>query len=244
MCNKTQSDKGLEGYWQIIKSGAQKQPISNIKENSTQNSKAFQLPNITIIQKAQKEEVKKKENIEILQTFIREETVQAPKQLTDNPTNKTYYNPIQTEMFPMSYIPSFVYPQHSYNFLYMLQAQANEQNTIKVNPNNLWLPNAPESIPNSTPVLPHPINYVSLPNQMNSESNRHSTLVDPKTRLLNRASTLPTVLTTPVPRSEHLHIHCEFCGHYTIRHNDHIDYVHDAELHHVDSLGKFHVNSR
>ena len=61
---------------------------------------------------------------------------------------------------------------------------------------------------------------------------------EPVNELLNRARLLPTVLTTSIPQGEHHHIHCEFCGHCTIRHDGHIDYVHDAELHHVDAIGE------
>jgi len=61
----------------------------------------------------------------------------------------------------------------------------------------------------------------------------------PPNGLMARSATLPTLPSFPMPQCDHHHIHCEFCGHCTIRHNGHIDYVHDAELHHVSSTGIF-----
>lgn len=34
--------------------------------------------------------------------------------------------------------------------------------------------------------------------------------------------------------SGHVHVHGEDCGHVAIRHNGHVDYLHDGELHHMD----------
>ena len=56
-------------------------------------------------------------------------------------------------------------------------------------------------------------------------------------KLEERIRDLPVTPTKPLAHSEHHHIHCEFCGHYTIIHGNHFDYLHDAELHCVSSSG-------
>ena len=61
--------------------------------------------------------------------------------------------------------------------------------------------------------------------------------------LKSRIKMLPTGLTMQVSQHEHLHIHCEFCGHPTIRHGDHIDYIHDGELHSASVSGTWRQNS-
>ncbi len=36
---------------------------------------------------------------------------------------------------------------------------------------------------------------------------------------------------------EHYHVHADSCGHPRIRHNGHIDYIHDGELHNISDSG-------
>lgn len=43
--------------------------------------------------------------------------------------------------------------------------------------------------------------------------------------------------TYPLISEEHCHVHCEFCGHSTIVHGNHIDYLCEGELHFVDYSG-------
>ena len=47
----------------------------------------------------------------------------------------------------------------------------------------------------------------------------------------------PSLLSEAINPSDHLHVHLDSCGHVKIRHNDHIDYLHDGELHNVSDTG-------
>lgn len=38
---------------------------------------------------------------------------------------------------------------------------------------------------------------------------------------------------------EHTHTHDAGCGHVGIRHEDHVDYLHDGHLHHQDESGRY-----
>lgn len=49
---------------------------------------------------------------------------------------------------------------------------------------------------------------------------------------------LPYTLIKKLAPHDHLHIHCEFCGHARVKHNGHIDFAHDGELHFIDGAGK------
>jgi zinc transport system permease protein len=44
--------------------------------------------------------------------------------------------------------------------------------------------------------------------------------------------------------ADHQHIHGEGCGHETVQHGDHVDYVHDGHRHavHVDQTGAPHYD--
>ena len=55
-----------------------------------------------------------------------------------------------------------------------------------------------------------------------------------------RIETLPICPEFTMSHSEHNHIHCEFCGHLTIRHESHIDYLHDGELHYSTDSGEIY----
>lgn len=233
VCEKIQDEKGLEEHWRIVKTNIQSNLDINPKKDSSQRKKASYSMNI---KNEQKEDVK-----DLPHSFIKEEPIKSPEKIGVNPMVGTYYNQVQSEMFPMPYGSPFIYSQPNYEFLCMLQAQAAKQNAT-MRPNNFWMPNIPESIqktaPSFDPMIPRQMNYPSQPNKiLPVEPTPSQMSTNPISGLLARASVLPTILTTPIPQSEHRHIHCEFCGHCTIRHNGHIDYVHDAELHHVDALG-------
>ena len=53
----------------------------------------------------------------------------------------------------------------------------------------------------------------------------------------DRIKQLDNAPNEPFKISEHRHIHCEFCEDVRIVHGNHIDYLHDAELHYVDNAG-------
>ena len=104
----------------------------------------------------------------------------------------------------------------------------------------------PASVPSSVPVktsdpsppVPLPPSMTAVPATDPVAAFSNAIAVTSATEsLLARAGSLPTAPTKPMPQSEHHHIHCEFCGHCTIRHNGHIDFVHDAELHHIAPTG-------
>ncbi len=42
---------------------------------------------------------------------------------------------------------------------------------------------------------------------------------------------------TPQTHADHDHIHQAGCGHTAVRHDGHIDYLHDVHLHHQDAAG-------
>jgi len=57
-------------------------------------------------------------------------------------------------------------------------------------------------------------------------------------RIQEGIRSLPTMPTYPLESSEHHHIHCEYCGHTPLFHINHTDFIHDGELHYLDSMGK------
>ena len=48
---------------------------------------------------------------------------------------------------------------------------------------------------------------------------------------------LPITPKSPLKSTDHNHVHSEFCGDSMIVHGNHIDYIHDAELHFVGQSG-------
>lgn len=52
--------------------------------------------------------------------------------------------------------------------------------------------------------------------------------------LEKRMKALPVA---PTESAEYFHVHCDYCGHPTIIHNNHIDYLCEGELHFVSRTG-------
>eukprot|EP00826_Nyctotherus_ovalis_P061884 TRINITY_DN8857_c0_g2_i3.p1 TRINITY_DN8857_c0_g2~~TRINITY_DN8857_c0_g2_i3.p1 ORF type:complete len:169 (-),score=21.06 TRINITY_DN8857_c0_g2_i3:572-1078(-) len=160
-----------------------------------------------------------------------------PENISSNPLINPYFNPMQTDMLSISYGNPFFFPPQSYDFLYMIQARTTGQSAV--GPNNYWVQSVPEPFSKQTkpydPLLARPINYI--PPLDNNTFPKSSLLISDESRILKRAAVLPTTLTALIPRSEHMHYHSEFCGHSKIVHNDHIDFLHNAELHHVTAAG-------
>ncbi len=181
--------------------------------------------------------------------------------LSMTPIIGPYYAPVQPDMFSLAYGNPFLYGQQNYGLLCMLQAAKQNESMRQ---SDFWMqklastpplpilahpspmqPSSAESVPVSAP---QPVSYtpttkpeikcpepqvepkIEPPPVMDQQS-------DTNAALLARIASLPTDPVKPMPQSEHHHIHCEFCGHCTIRHNGHIDFVHDAELHYVSPSG-------
>lgn len=70
--------------------------------------------------------------------------------------------------------------------------------------------------------------------QIDDEAGPSKTLEE---RIQDGLLNLPTCPTYSLDPSEHHHVHCEFCGHPMIVHGNHVDFIHDAELHFVDETG-------
>lgn len=91
-----------------------------------------------------------------------------------------------------------------------------------------------EQSTNEVQLIKSPLDQVNITNdyQVTEKKTSSKDLI-----LAAKINELPTELTMSCPHENHHHIHCEFCGHCTIIHNGHIDYVHDAELHFLDAYG-------
>ncbi len=155
---------------------------------------------------------------------------------------------MQPEVFQMAYNNPFLYSQQNYGLLCMLQA-AKQSESLRQS-SDFWmhklaspqnsLPIAGLSRPvasNEAAAAPSP--QVSYGERPEPQVEEHEARQEPgiTASLAAKIRSLPVEPVQPLAQSEHHHIHCEFCGHSTIRHNGHIDYVHDAELHHVSSSG-------
>jgi hypothetical protein len=84
-----------------------------------------------------------------------------------------------------------------------------------------------------------------------SESKEHlktftdKTALSPEVKSLDNIRTSPKTLERqiqdlpehPLYSVELSHVHCEFCGHQAVYHNDHIDFICDGELHFVSVSG-------
>lgn len=159
----------------------------------------------------------------------KEEPAKTPSRFVPSQVVNQYYPPMQSDMFSLAYRQPLLYPQQNYELLCMLQAV--NQGTA-VNPSSIWVPKVSDAIPPQA-VDPLMAQQVPYPAQPAKAPQSFEQPMD----LLTRAKFLSTSLNDAVPLREHPHVHNEFCGHNTIKHNGHIDYIHDAELHYVSTAG-------
>lgn len=230
----------MESLWRMEKIESQQDGVNNVVE------KTRKVKDNTQTKKETKEETKnvihnisssKPLNIMIIvyENEAKEDPLKSTDRLMPNQVMSQYYPPIQSDMFPLAYRPSFIYPQQNlpnYDFLCMFQTV--NQNASVTQP-NLWMPKVTESVAQQAidPLMPSPVPYPSSTVKPPHYENNF----DPSNDLLARAIYLSTIPSIPVPKREHPHVHGEFCGHTTVRHDGHIDYIHDAELHYINSSG-------
>lgn len=214
----------MESFWRMEKIEVQQDGVNSVAE------KPRKIKDNTQTKKETKEETKN-----MVQNEAKEEPVKSSDRLMPNQVVNQYYPPIQSDMFPLAYRPSFIYPQQNlqnYDFLCMFQAV--NQNTSVSQP-NIWMPKVTENVTQQVidPLMASPVPYPSSTVKPSHYENNF----DPANDILTRARYLPTTPSTSVPKREHPHVHGEFCGHYTVKHDGHLDYIHDAELHYIDNSG-------
>ena len=223
MGDKIKDEKKMEEYWKVAK--IESNP--NIGRDMSDDKKKKNNYGVST-KKEEKEEIKN-----VPQNEVKKDPAKNSDRLVVNHMMGQYYPPLQPEIIPLAYRPPFICPQQNYDLFYMLQAV---NQTAAINRPNIWMSKVTDQIKQTQgidPMLPPQLNYPPAAVKPSIGAN-----TNPGNEVISRAGTLTTVLTTSIPQSEHRHIHCEFCGHCTIRHNGHIDYIHDAELHHVDAIGE------
>lgn len=139
----------------------------------------------------------------------------------------------QSDILPLTYGRPFIYPQQNYNLLCMLQ---NINQNLPISQSGIWMTKPPEIIQKA-----HSIETIQ-PLQRNCEIlpiKAFSVDGDPDSgsNIIKRVKFLPPTLKASITQEEHPHYHNEFCDYCTIRHDGHIDYIYDAELHCVDAIG-------
>lgn len=232
--SKISTTEQLGELWEVLKTEAQQNIDSHHRKEASQKKKEVQAVDL---KNEWKEGINKP-----AQNLVQRELIKNPENPQPN-SMMTYYNQLQPDVFRMPYANPFLYSQQNYDFLYMLHTQAASQNAARQN--SYWVQNLPETIPKQPqpfePIISRPINYAP---DNNSHIQSHNSLfkvlpnsINADGEILKRANALSTTFSIPLPKGEHAHFHSEFCGHCTIFHNDHIDYVHNAELHHVTPTG-------
>ena len=235
---KLNSDHSLEQYCTVIQSPIQKEtspePKGGEVKKPTNGNKKQEI-------QEEKEEVK-----QVQPTFpaAKEELGEEPNRLQNamGAIMGQYYNPqLQSDVFSMAYGNPFLYAQPNYGLLCMLQA-AKQNDTLRQSASSdFWMQklasNPAPALPND-PLISAPVNYPinPEPNPLDHAECKQE-MGGISAIMMEKIDTLPTTLSKTLAQGEHHHIHCEFCGHSTIRHNGHIDHVHDAELHHVGPSG-------
>ncbi len=165
---------------------------------------------------------------------------------------------VQPEMFQMAYNNPFLYSQQNYGLLCMLQAAKQSETLRQSASSDFWMHKLATSPHSALLQQQSSLSHSVASNDMIGVAQPHTYSVgrpevacdcrdeqreikqEPGVapNIAARIMALPVEPRQPMPQSEHHHIHCEFCGHTTIRHNGHVDYLHDAELHHVSSSGE------
>lgn len=214
----------LGELWEVLKTGAQRNVNPNHRKEVSQKKKELQ---VVDLKNQCEEEIKRSaQNLLI-------KDLENPR---SSSMTRAYYNQLQSNVFRTPYGNPFFYSHQNYDFLYMLHSQASNQNVAR--PNNYWVTNLPEATPkllqSFEPMISRPVHYIP---DNNSSFNILPNSVNDDTDILKRANILSTAFTVPLPEADHGHFHSEFCGHSIILHNDHLDYIYNAELHHVTSAG-------
>lgn len=169
---------------------------------------------------------------------IKEKNVIEPKSNAEIPQPKQ----TETELLLLS--------QPKYEIVYMMPMQKPSEMAVQSASSSFWMnklatPACTNSFSdfcsNGTQLKENAIPDIPVcPNLLENDLHnckKDSPITDVK--LEAKIKELPTDLTLYFPHENHHHIHCEYCGHCTIVHNGHIDYVHDAELHYLDGSGTF-----
>jgi len=213
----------LENYWRLEKIDIQK--IDGVEKAM---DKPRKLKNTSQTKKESKEE-----NKVVTKNEVKEDIIKAQDRLLSNQVVNPCYQQLQSDMFPLAYRPPFLYPQQNYDFFYMLQPV--NQNT-SVNQPNLWMHKVPDPVSQQV-IDPMVLSKTSC--HPSVKLPHHESNFGPPNDLMTRIKNLPTLPVAPINKRDHPHVHNEFCGHATIKHDGHIDYIHEAELHFVNSAGSF-----
>lgn len=224
----------FETFYKIVKTEVSPEKQLSKPRQSTYNPKPQAKPEET-------DEVKPP-----LQKVANEEPIKTTEGMGTNMLPNQYYTPMQPDMLPVTYRNSFLYGQN-YGLFYMFPPASQSeslrpQHDFWINQITLSDQQYMPSIPQTGEIIQNPTNSVinhgpkqpALKVEQNFSLPNYS---DETNELLARAAVLPSTPCKPLPQSDHRHIHCEFCGHSTIQHNGHIDYIHNAELHHVSQNG-------
>lgn len=211
----------LESFWRLEKIETQKlDPAEKVTE------KARKLRSTSQSKKEAKEEIKG-----VTQNEVKEESIKPQDRLLTSQVVNPCYQQLQSDMFPLAYRPPFLYSQQNYELLYMLQAV--NQNTA-VNQANLWMHKIPEAV--SQQVI-DPMVLPQNPCRNSADISHCGHDFSSPNSLMTHIKLLPTSPVTAINKRDHPHVHNEFCGDIAIRHEEHIDYLHEAELHYVNSTG-------
>jgi hypothetical protein len=154
--------------------------------------------------------------------------------------------PISQDIIPIQYPNPYTYAGQNYGIMCIMQSQPQNFSTKNASASFDWMHRLATTPSQNEINLQIP--YFEVPPKDNfSEIIDNEKLVNQdshpccqpqlNTSLEKRIQELPTDLSAIMSQNDHHHIHCEYCGHCTIMHNGHIDYVHDAELHHYSHPG-------
>lgn len=171
--------------------------------------------------------------------------VQEKKELINYPATINSM-PIHQDIIPLTYSGPYTFGNQNYNLMCIMQSQAPSFPANNQPSSFDWMHKlaTTQSQNASTAQLPF---YESAPKESYHQIQEDIKLPNQETHpycqpqqnssLEKRIQELPTDLNLIMSQNDHHHIHCEYCGHCTIMHNGHIDYVHDAELHHYSHSG-------
>lgn len=218
-----------EVYKQIIDSKDLEKYCKIIKGEPAEKSSPKQIP---INEKLQPKPEIKEEIKQTLETVPKEEMIKPPEEVGTNPLVSAYYPPMQSELLPLPYGNPFLYGRQNYGLFCMVPPSTQNEPARQ---QDFWMKRFALADKQTWPLMPQP---TELPNTIEPQKAKIQNLEEEDKDFLARSLILPHYPTTPLPQSEHNHIHCEFCGHSTIRHNGHTDFIHNAELHYVNAEGK------
>ena len=173
----------------------------------------------------------------------------APIETKSTPSEPISYNPISLTpkvIAPLAYANPMVRNIPNCELLYMLPFTGPHEG---VNLNQMSMGLVPTSLsPSSTfwmqKLASPPENNIAQAAAFSPEDIRKQSLDEERKAsstenpiLEARIRNLTTSITKSLGPHEHLHIHCEFCGHSMMKHGEHLDYIHDGELHCVSNTG-------